>query len=378
MAGTGTRASTHVTLPARLEVLAGAAQLAAQQDDHQRAKILGKELLTLACSTRDRASEANARFVLSRAANQRGANAEALAFAAEAVALYRTLEDDEWLPWVLQRLAIEEYIAGNLDQASAHFAEELERFRTMRNPLGIAYALTNFGLARHAMGDERQAAALYRETLALRSTLQDPWETANVLDLVAALATETGAAEAAAQLLGAAAALLMPSRNRCTALHPQAPRPSRGDRAGPSREAMRRGRLGGGHALSFVQAIEAAKETVAAIEAALASPNAPSAAVKAGLSRRELEVLRLVAEGHSDRQIAEALSISPKTAGNHVSSILAKLGVSDADRRAAAAELTSGSTRLRQPGGRPHREASLSPPAMTTAEMKGSPDALRT
>ncbi len=47
----------------------------------------------------------------------------------------------------------------------------------------------------------------------------------------------------------------------------------------------------------------------------------------AGMTRREREVLQLLAEGHSDRQIAEALSISPHTAGHHVSSILAKLGV---------------------------------------------------
>jgi DNA-binding NarL/FixJ family response regulator len=46
-------------------------------------------------------------------------------------------------------------------------------------------------------------------------------------------------------------------------------------------------------------------------------------------------VLRLLVEGHSDRQIAETLSISPKTASNHVSSILAKLGVET--RTAAAA-----------------------------------------
>jgi DNA-binding CsgD family transcriptional regulator len=54
----------------------------------------------------------------------------------------------------------------------------------------------------------------------------------------------------------------------------------------------------------------------------------------ADLTPRELDVLRLLAEGNSDRQIAATLSISPKTAGNHVSSILAKLGVTT--RTAAA------------------------------------------
>lgn len=47
-----------------------------------------------------------------------------------------------------------------------------------------------------------------------------------------------------------------------------------------------------------------------------------------GLTSREAEVLRLLAYGHSNRQIAGKLYISPKTASVHVSNILAKLGVS--------------------------------------------------
>jgi DNA-binding NarL/FixJ family response regulator len=45
------------------------------------------------------------------------------------------------------------------------------------------------------------------------------------------------------------------------------------------------------------------------------------------LSHRELDVLQLVARGMENAEIAEALSISPRTAKNHVSSILAKLGL---------------------------------------------------
>jgi predicted ATPase/DNA-binding NarL/FixJ family response regulator len=53
-------------------------------------------------------------------------------------------------------------------------------------------------------------------------------------------------------------------------------------------------------------------------------PTQPSLA---GLTPRELEVLRLLVEGRSNRQIAEQLFISGKTAGVHVTNILAKLGV---------------------------------------------------
>jgi len=54
-----------------------------------------------------------------------------------------------------------------------------------------------------------------------------------------------------------------------------------------------------------------------------------------GLTRREREVLTLIAAGHSDAEIAIKLSISPKTAGHHVAAILAKLGVENRTQAAA-------------------------------------------
>ncbi len=56
-----------------------------------------------------------------------------------------------------------------------------------------------------------------------------------------------------------------------------------------------------------------------------------------GLTRREQDVLRLVAAGRTNRQIAEELFISPKTASVHVSHILAKLGVAGRGEAAALA-----------------------------------------
>ena len=51
----------------------------------------------------------------------------------------------------------------------------------------------------------------------------------------------------------------------------------------------------------------------------------------------ELDVLELVAAGRSNRQIGEELFITPKTAGLHVSRILAKLGVAGRGEAAAVA-----------------------------------------
>jgi DNA-binding CsgD family transcriptional regulator len=74
----------------------------------------------------------------------------------------------------------------------------------------------------------------------------------------------------------------------------------------------------------------------AAIAEALALVPAPDVAPPPGpkLSPREIDVLRLIVEGRTDREIGEALFISHRTAMTHVSNILAKLEV---DSRTAAA-----------------------------------------
>jgi len=63
----------------------------------------------------------------------------------------------------------------------------------------------------------------------------------------------------------------------------------------------------------------------------------PDEAERLGLTAREAEVLRLVADGLSNTQIAEELYISRKTASVHVSNILSKLGVSSRVEAAALA-----------------------------------------
>jgi DNA-binding CsgD family transcriptional regulator/tetratricopeptide (TPR) repeat protein len=70
---------------------------------------------------------------------------------------------------------------------------------------------------------------------------------------------------------------------------------------------------------------------------AAAAPEAPSVVDSFGLTRRELEVLELVAAGRTNRQIGQELFITPKTASIHVSRILAKLGVAGRGEAAAVA-----------------------------------------
>ena len=69
----------------------------------------------------------------------------------------------------------------------------------------------------------------------------------------------------------------------------------------------------------------AADELLARLRSLLRRAGRPEAAAST-LTRRELEVLRLLADGLDQAEIAERLVISPKTVGTHIERILAKLG----------------------------------------------------
>jgi DNA-binding CsgD family transcriptional regulator len=67
-----------------------------------------------------------------------------------------------------------------------------------------------------------------------------------------------------------------------------------------------------------------------------AATSAETSGISAGLTAREIDVLRLVAEGLTDAEVAEKLYISPRTVGQHLRSVYNKLGVSS---RTAATRL---------------------------------------
>jgi len=70
---------------------------------------------------------------------------------------------------------------------------------------------------------------------------------------------------------------------------------------------------------------------------ALSGPDAPKDSPLNELSKREIEVLRLIADGQPNSAIAEALFISEKTVKSHVSSILSKLNLTDRTQAAVYA-----------------------------------------
>jgi len=81
----------------------------------------------------------------------------------------------------------------------------------------------------------------------------------------------------------------------------------------------------GGVALSVGEAVDAALGQVAGQVAA--RPSRTRATSSTALSRRELEIARLVAEGLTNREIASRLFISSRTVDTHVTNMLNKLGI---------------------------------------------------
>jgi len=103
------------------------------------------------------------------------------------------------------------------------------------------------------------------------------------------------------------------------------------------RAAAVTGRLGARLLDGEIQALARRARLDLAQHAVPAAAGVPTPAAQLGLTRREVEVLALVAAGRSNRQIAQALFISPRTASVHVSNILAKLGVAGRVEAAAVA-----------------------------------------
>ncbi|MPY93844.1 MAG: hypothetical protein GEV08_12500, partial [Acidimicrobiia bacterium] len=97
-------------------------------------------------------------------------------------------------------------------------------------------------------------------------------------------------------------------------------------------DAARQADALGARPLSAAVAALARRARITIGAAAEGEPEAPPA----GLSPRELDVLRLMAAGHTNREIGAALFISEKTVSVHVSRVLAKLGAAN---RAEAATI---------------------------------------
>jgi predicted ATPase/DNA-binding CsgD family transcriptional regulator len=319
--------------PVRAAALRAASGLASVHGDAERAISLAEESLAIARELGDTEATARALHLVGTAMHDGGIGDHGLAASEEAVALYRALGDKHRTARSLTNVGLAALVARDYDRASTLLQEALDVLSEFGGAVDVAVCLLNLGEVAREQGDFARAATLYQESLVVRWELQERVGISYCLGGLACIAAGCGDLKRSARLFGAADAL-----REALGVPRSRPFPSSHDRD----LAAVRARLGeaafaavfaAGRALPLDEAV---REALSASWPAAPPSSLDSPALQHGLTPRELEVLRLVAVGKSDREIADALFVSPRTVGVHVSSILGKLGVSS--RAAAAAE----------------------------------------
>lgn len=291
----------------------------------------------------------------------RYATAEALN--RESLALAESIGDRNGIAWALTELGMVYRLQRDLSRSAEVLTQALDIFRVLDDVPGIAMAKLNLGSTIGYGLDTARSYALLSESLDLYRALGDQRFAAIACVLLSRSAMLQGDIDGALQL-GAEAieqhahlgdrwfvafdlmamsdALLARSRPRdavrlFAAAQALSVRLNSAGEVGTvtfrelveSIDSLRTATWFDrvweeGQALDLTQVVEAVQSTLRERTSARLD-SASSTPTSMRLTRRELEVARLLAEGHTDRQIADALYVSTRTVGVHVHNILRKL-----------------------------------------------------
>jgi predicted ATPase/DNA-binding CsgD family transcriptional regulator len=350
------------------------ATVARYRDDYAAAQSLGQESLAAFRTINDRWGVGHVLAHLGMVAWVQGNHAKGTAYYEDALAHLRDVGDESGIFEVLLELGKGACDEGDLTRATTLFEECLVLATAMGDGAGRGAAMTELGvvarllgdharasdllleasalaqehgdrrqvayLAAHlgdvavATGDIGSAAARYAEALGLFLPMGNQVGIAQCLEVIARCAMMRGHILTAIRLLGSSAALYSaigatpaPGRDPATDAASLKPRVSPAEFA----RAWDAGRALSPAAAAEALALAADLTAEGHVDALPAGSPDPF-----GLTPRELEVLRLLADGMSDREIAAALFLSPRTVGWHVNHLLTKL---DVPSRAAAAAM---------------------------------------
>jgi DNA-binding CsgD family transcriptional regulator len=314
------------------------ARMATAQGEYDRAHALLEEGLALYQALGDKQRIGWVLCLLARVLfESQGDLTRAAALAEQSLALQREVGAKLFIPDPLRLLAEIRLAQGEQARARELAEESVATEEEVGNSVDLAITFMSLARVIACQGDHAAARALYQESFELLHKLGNKESIATCLEGLGAVVTAQGSVEApltgarwAAQLWGAAETL----RQRIgTPLAPvyrtdyeqavAAVRSALGEKA--FAEAMAEGRT-----MTPEQALAAQGQP---LRTTPPLPARPAATYPAGLTAREVEVLRLLAQGLTDAQIAERLVISPRTVNNHLTSIYGKIQVSS---RAAA------------------------------------------
>jgi non-specific serine/threonine protein kinase len=314
----------------------GATVLAVHQGDLAKASEHATTGLSLAQDQGDPLDLLRAEWALALTAGRSGDAAQHAAHAEQAASLAREIGDTNWLGWALLELGEATRDLGDPRQGAEILEEAIRLLASVDDRWGEMHVTISLAVIVHAAGDLVRARSLFQRGVTLAVDLASPWGVAHAFIGLAAVAAGEGRDEQAAWLLGAAENL------RASNDYQFGP-----ELLAPRDEANRMARTHLGEA-GFAAAWEAGRtlsldDAVAlalagdAVEPAFPASHQPAPAADA-LTNREREILPLLVQRWTDKEIADALFLSPRTVSTHVTNIFNKLGVNN--RREAAAIAT--------------------------------------
>jgi predicted ATPase/DNA-binding CsgD family transcriptional regulator len=225
-------------------------------------------------------------------------------------------------------------VQGNFQEATAHDLAALASFLALGNQASATITRFHLALILPQSDDLRRAVQFLQEGLQTSAALQNRWLLRLGVEATVLLAGEGVDTEGRARLLGAGDMLVRATGSLYGNMERVSGRSAAGLRAQLGQQklaaAYREGR-----SLQFREIVALALDLLEGFsQPYTASETAPREnASQSPLSPRETEVLQLVADGLTSKQIGNQLFLSPKTVNHHLTSVFNKLGV---DSRAQA------------------------------------------
>ena len=295
------------------------ASCALQQGDPDGAEPLLEEAIELASRLEERHETAMALAFLGSCRLMQGRLEEALDVFRRALSTGGDAPDPLMRAIVTAGMAAAVGQQGDVDQAIAWCREAIAVSEASSDKWHKAQALCQLGDLLRRRGAPDEAAEAARQALRLQRLFHHAVGTAQCFDTLAWIADLGGDFAHAARLLGAADAVRRSTDIRL----PGRLIEHRDEVVARARKALGAVAFEEARALGVRSTIE---DNVAFAQGEPVSDVAPPSSLDPPLTRREREIAELIATGASNKEIASALVISPRTAEGHVVHILNKLG----------------------------------------------------
>lgn len=306
--------------------------------DLQRSQVVLEEALALAEARQDRAAITQSLIYLGLRSAFAGALTEGQRVLHEALRHAEALQDDYQIGIAHSTSGYLASVQGNPQEAAVHDSAALAHFLAVGNLASATILRFHLALVLRQLDDLPGAVRLLQDGLQTSAALQNRWLLCLGVEATVLLTGEGADAERRARLLGAGDMLVQATGSL----------PDNLERVSGQSLARLRAQLGQhdleaarrqGRSLLFSEIVTLAMSLLEDVARTPTSP-APSAqehTLKSALSARETEVLQLVAEGLTSKQIGKQIFLSPKTVNYHLTSIFNKLGVESRAQAVAVA-----------------------------------------